>query len=282
MGPHPQGEGADLLKFALCNEMFEGWAWEHVCKVAKDLGYDGIEIAPYTFSDDVRDISAGKRARIAKAAEECGLEVVGTHWLLVKPSGMGLFSPDPEVREFTAEYLIDQVDFCSDIGGKVLTFGSPSQRNVPSGKPRAEAESELVGVLRRIGDRAVERGVKFCLEPLPPSMTNLMETVEEAARIAEEVDSPGVGFMLDVKSICAQTDDVAGMVRKCSGRFCHFHANDSNLRGPGTGNVDFTPIMKALVDTGYEGYVSVEVFDFKPDPVTIARDSIAYLRSRMP
>lgn len=270
------------MKFAFCNEMFEGWAWKDVCKVAKDLGYDGIEIAPYTFSDDVRNITPKERHEVAEEAMGCGLEIVGTHWLLVKPSGMGLFSPDPEVRKFTAGYLLSQVDFCSDIGGKVLTFGSPNQRNVPEGESRNEAETEFIGVLRRIGDRAIERGVKFCLEPLPSSMTNMMETVEEAARIAESVESPGVGFMLDVKSVCAQTDDVAGMIRKYSGKFGHFHANDSNLRGPGTGSVDFAPIMKALVDTGYEGYVSVEVFDFKPDPVTIARDSIAYMRRSMP
>ena len=94
-------------------------------KRPRNLGYDGIEVAPYTFKDDVRHISSHERAAIAQTAKECGLEVVGTHWLLVKPLGMGLFSPDADVRAFTADYLLSQVDFCADIGGKVMTFGSP-------------------------------------------------------------------------------------------------------------------------------------------------------------
>lgn len=269
------------MKFAFCNEMFEDWSWSDVCKVAKDLGYHGVEVAPYTFKDDVRHISPKERAAIAQTAKECGLEVVGTHWLLVKPLGMGLFSPDAEVRAFTADYLLNQVDFCADIGGKVMTFGSPSQRSIPEGYNRKQAEDIFIGVLRRVGERAIQRGVLFCVEPLPSSMTNMMETAAEAARIAQMAASPGISFMLDVKSMCAETDDPSGMIRKYAGRFGHFHANDANLKGPGFGTVDFKPIMKALKESNYSGYVSVEVFDFKPDPLTIARKSIDYMRECM-
>ena len=80
-------------------------------------------------------------------------------------------------------------------------------------------------------------------------MTNMMETAAEAARIAQLAASPGISFMLDVKSMCAETDDPAGMIRKYAGRFGHFHANDANLKGPGFGAVDFRPIMKALKET---------------------------------
>ena len=58
----------------------------------------------------------------------------------------------------------------------------------------------------------------------------------------------------------------------------YIHANDANGRGPGFGDVDFVPIVKALKDVDYQGYVSVEVFDFKPDPETTARESLGYLK----
>lgn len=267
------------MKFSFCNEMFEGWKWEEICRIAREEGYAGIEVAPYTFNYDVRDLGSSERSAIYRTAKDYGLDIVGTHWLLVRPGGMNLFSEDPKVSRFTADYLLHQVDFCADIGGKVLTFGSPNQRNVPEGMDREEAEELFVEVLRRVGDRAVERGVKFCVEPLPPSMTNLMETVKEAVRIAAKADHPGISFMLDVKSVCAETKDVAGVIMKYSGMFDHFHANDSNMKGPGFGDVDFVPIMQALEDSGYKGFVSLEAFDFDPDPLTIVRKSLAYMKA---
>jgi sugar phosphate isomerase/epimerase len=63
--------------------------------------------------------------------------------------------------------------------------------------------------------------------------------------------------------------------------FAHCHANDTNLRAPGFGETDFRPILKALQSFGYEGYISVEPFDYKPDPETIATKSLEYLKACM-
>ena len=60
--------------------------------------------------------------------------------------------------------------------------------------------------------------------------------------------------------------------------FCHVHVNDASGRGPGFGETQFTPILKTLVKNGYKGYISVEVFEFDPDPQTIASRSLGYLK----
>jgi len=83
---------------------------------------------------------------------------------------------------------------------------------------------------------------------------------------------------LDVKAMCSMGEPVDGIIRRHADITAHFHANDENLRGPGMGDVDFLPIMQALKDTNYSGWVSVEVFDYEPGIETLANDSIRYLR----
>lgn len=268
------------MRFATCNEMFQGWSWRHTCAAVSAAGYGGIEIAPFTFCDDVRSLDASARAEMRDVAARAGLEICGLHWLLVKPEGLELLSPSAEVRATARDYLLALVDLAGDVGmpGATLTLGSPAQRRIPAGMSREQALSLLREALLPVGDRALQRGVKLCLEPLPTGMTNIMNTAAETRQVVDFIGHLGIGMMLDVKSMCAEVRPPADTIMEMAGAFSHFHANDANMRGPGTGNVDFVPILGALRGVGYHGYVSVEVFDYSPDPVTIARESLAYLK----
>jgi sugar phosphate isomerase/epimerase len=73
-------------------------------------------------------------------------------------------------------------------------------------------------------------------------------------------------------------ETIPDIIRRVAPFVAHVQANDANLGYPGSGEIDFVPIFGALRDAGYDGYVSVEVFDFAPGPEKIARESIAYLR----
>lgn len=110
--------------------MFEGWAQRDVFRFASGLGYDGVEIAPFTLAESVEELSASDRVELRRNAEKCGVEVVGLHWLLASPPGLHISHPDESVREPTAAYLRELVGCCADLGGNVMVFGSPKQRNV--------------------------------------------------------------------------------------------------------------------------------------------------------
>lgn len=245
---------------------------------ARSIGYDGVEVAPFTISDDVRDISIDERRRIAEHARSLGLDVVGLHWLLVKPEGLYINHPDEGIRSRTAEYMRELTRFCGDIGGKVMVIGSPKQRNVVESISREKAWALAKEVFDKALEVAEERGVTLCIEPLSTQETNFINTAEEAMQMAREMDSPSFKIILDVKAMSSEGRDLPGIIRSAKGMVGHVHANDANRRGPGFGDTDFAPIARALREIGYDGYVSVEVFDFSPDPKTIASRSLEYLR----
>jgi len=265
------------LKFSLCNEFFEGWAIEEVFEQARRLGYEGVEIAPFTLADSVREVSAARRREIAAAAASEGLEIVGLHWLLVRPEGLHINHPDQRVRNRTRDCLTALVDFCSDLGGKIMVLGSPRQRIIQEGWSKEDSRARTLEVVRQVLPRAQAQDVAICLEPLARWQTNFINTAREAIELIREVDHPNFQLILDVASLARDGADVPEVIRSSATYLRHFHANDPNQRGPGFGAVDFIPVFKALSDIRYPGFVSVEVFDFMPDPITIAGGSIAYM-----
>lgn len=262
-------------KFAICNELFEGWPWERICEFVAGVGYDGIEVAPFTLAESVTEVSAERRAQLRRQAEQAGLEVVGLHWLLVSPKGLSINGPDAALRARTAQYLAELVDFCADLGGRVMVLGSPKQRDVLEGMTYEQAWERMKESLRPPLERAADRGVTICPEPLAPVETNFINTAAEARRFVQEMGHPNLKMMLDVKAMSSEGRPLGDIIRENDDLLVHFHANDANLRGPGFGDTDFGPIAQALRDVGYDGFVSVEVFDFKPDPETIATQSLA-------
>jgi len=266
------------MKFAICNEMFEGWEFVRVCGIARQAGYTGVELAPFTLGKPAGEVTAAERTELRKAADREGVEIVGIHWVLAQTTGLHINSPDPAVRERTVDYLIDLANLCADLGGSVMVFGSPKQRCLCEGVSKQQAWDLARETFRAIVPTLENRSITFCLEPLAPAETDFINTADEAARMIRDINSPSFQLLLDVKAMSSEQKPIPQIIRDNRTILKHFHANDANMRGPGFGNTDFRPIAAALKEIGYRGWVSVEVFDFSPDPVTIATESIRYLQ----
>ncbi len=267
------------MRFAICNEIFKGWKLDDAMAYAAKAGYDAIEIAPFTIASYVTAIPASERQGIREAAAHVGLAISGIHWVLVQAEGMYLNHPDKIIRERTAQYFCDLVDFCADIGGQTIVVGSPKQRNILEGVAPAQAWDWAREVFTHSIRRAGERGVTICLEPLAPAETNFINTAAEAIRFVNQFQSPNFKIILDVKAMCSESKPIPQIIQESWPHFAYFHANDKNLKGPGFGEIDFKPIAAALKQVGYNGYVSVEVFNFEEGPEAIATRSIGYLRT---
>lgn len=267
------------MKFGICNEIFQEWNdFARMCDYIKDVGYDGVEIAPFTFADNVSDISAQTRNEIVTRAKESDIEIIGLHWLLVGPDGMHITTEDKSVRDKTVKYLTDLVDCCGELGGSRMIFGSPNQRNLADGQSYENAFANAKGVFEQIIPKLEEYNITFCLEQLSTQETNFCHTAEQTVELIEAVDHPNFQLILDTKAMVDEPLGRAGTIKKYAKHLKHYHANDVNLKGPGFGDVDFAPIFEALKEIDFDDYVSVEVFDFEWGCVGIAGQSYEYMQ----
>jgi sugar phosphate isomerase/epimerase len=240
------------MKFAVCNEMFEKNSFAETCAIASKLGYQGVEIAPYTLAGMADGVTAAQRAEIRKAIQDNGLQTVGLHWLLAKTTGLHMTTPDDAVYHRTKDYFNVLIDLCHDVGGKVMVIGSPKQRSLVDGQSYEGGWKRAVEMFRGACDRARDAGVTLCIEPLGKAETNFINTVAEALKMMREINHPNFKVHLDVKAMAAE--------------------------GPGMDDIDYGPIAVAVREIGWNKWLSVEVFKYDPDPTTIARKSIECLK----
>jgi sugar phosphate isomerase/epimerase len=267
------------MKFAICQELYELTPWSEQCRLIAEAGYTGIEAAPFALGTDPAALSAADCEQFRSHAARHGLQIIGLHWLLAKTQGLHLTSPDPAVRRRTADHLRALARLCSGLGGSIMVLGSPNQRNLLEGVSQEQALDHAAEVLLACTDEFAERGVTLCFEPLTPKETNFINTCAEAAELLQRINHSTVQLHQDVKAMLgAESDSIPELIHRYRSITRHFHVNDSNLLGPGMGDTDYRPILQALIDSDYSGWVSVEVFDYSPGAQHIAVQSLSYMR----
>lgn len=269
------------MRIALCNEVIAPMPFPRQCEYAAKLGYDGLEIAPYTLSEEPQRMGAAQIAAARSAAQDCGIAVTGLHWLLLKPPGLSISTKDPGVRRRTVDVMLSLIDLCAQLGGKYLVHGSPAQRRVEPGETRAAATARAQECFAAVAERARQAGVLYCIEPLSAEQTPLINTLEEAFQLVSGIGSPAVKSMLDCSSAGRMEKQPLGaLVERWlpQGVIAHVQVNDRNRRGPGQGEQRFAPLFAALKRHGYAGDVAVEPFDYVPDGPGAAARAIGYIR----
>ncbi|MCM2372788.1 sugar phosphate isomerase/epimerase family protein [Aporhodopirellula aestuarii] len=269
------------MRFALCNETFRETALADAVRLTADLGYTGWEVAPFMLADHVDKISPDNRVQYRRVVEDAGLEIIGLHWLLAGTEGLHLTTRDEAMRKRTSEYFTKLTHLCGDLGGSLMVLGSPLQRNRTEGQSTEEALANAASVLREALPALHERNVRIAIEPLGPEEGDFLNTADEGCDLIDAIGDDHIGLHLDVKAMSTEDEPIDQIIRRHADRMIHFHANDPNRLGPGMGSVKFEPIMQAIRDVGYDGWVSVEVFDYSPGAETLARESIQNLKAAM-
>ena len=266
------------MKFALCNEIFCNLTLETALQKIADIGYEGVEVAPFTLQSNPRDLTESDADRCRTAAEKAGLNVVGLHWLMAETKGLHLTHSDPAILEVTQEYLIKLAQLTAKMSGSILVLGSPQQRNLLPDTSYEQAFERAVKLMKAVCREIEDLGVAFAIEPLAKVETDFLSSCAEGRDFVRAVDHPACGLHLDVKAMTAEPNGVCPAIQEFHQHCIHFHANDSNLRGPGQGDTNFTEIANTLKAVNYDRWVSVEAFDYFPDEEGCARISLENLR----
>lgn len=270
------------MRFAICNETFQDWPWERALELTLECGYTGWEIAPFTIGGRADQLPSARRQQLAQQIARAGVEVVGLHWLLAKTEGFHLTTSDESIRRQTGDYLGHLAELCRDLGGSIMVLGSPLQRNFPEGEmTHQQAAANALWVLERVIPTLEAQQVTLAIEPLGPGEGNFLNHAADAVAMIEQLNSPWIRLHLDVKAMSTEGQPIDQLIIDNAKHLAHFHANDPNRQGPGMGEVDFVPIFSALRKIGYDGWVSVEVFDYTPGIENLARQSMQNMRAAL-
>lgn len=267
------------ISINLCNEVIRTLDFRSQCAFARAVGYDGLEVAPFTLGPTPHQLSQAAIREFRMIAEGEGIAIAGLHWLLAAPEGLSITSTDDQVWQKTTTVGSSLVRLCAELGGRYLVHGSPGQRPLEPGR-EIEGRARGIGYFAAMAEAAREADVAYLIEPLSGKDTAFVNSVDDALRIIAAIGSPALGTMVDCYAAASNGEDVVALLRRWlpRGVVRHVHFNDPNRRGPGEGDLGFGAIVDALGEFGYAGAIGIEPFVYEPDGTACAARAIGYVR----
>ncbi|NOX61888.1 MAG: sugar phosphate isomerase/epimerase [Chloroflexi bacterium] len=247
---------------------FKGDLEANIAKIA-GWGYDGVELA-------IRDPKLVDVAEIEAILQRYGLTApaigTGQAW---GEEGLSFPDPDPAIRRAAIERVKSHIPVAARLNA-VIIIGL-LRGIVKPGVSREQAMDWVVEALQECSAAAAPAGVRLALEPINRYETTLINNVAEGLALIERVGADNFGLLLDTFHMNIEEPSMEESIRLAGDHIFHFHVADSNRWHPGAGHIDFVSVLKALFDTGYDGYISGEFMPM-PDADTAAQAAIAYLR----
>jgi D-psicose/D-tagatose/L-ribulose 3-epimerase len=179
-----------------------------------------------------------------------------------------LASADATAHAAGMDYLDDCVRVAEGLGADLVggpLYGAPMVFAARAPAPvseddRARKIERVVAGLRRAGKTASGAGVRLAIESLNRFETDIANTTGHALALAEAVESPAIGVMLDTFHMNMEDPSIPEAIRRAGSRMFHFQANENNRGFVGSGHIDWPAVARALVGVGYKGPITLEPF----------------------
>jgi sugar phosphate isomerase/epimerase len=239
------------------------------CRTARELGFDAVEI--FTPAPDA--IESTQLRRLLDA-EGLRLAAVGTGAGWVKHR-LTLALPDAARRQAARDFIRQVIDFAGQFGAPAI-IGSMQGRS-GDGVDRSTALNYLADGLEELGTHAATHGVPLLYEPLNRYETDQVMRVADGVALLDRLTTRNVRLLCDLFHMNIEEVDVADALRNAGSRLGHVHFVDSNRRAMGFGHLDPRPVIAALREIGYSGYLSAEAFPW-PNSRAAAEQTIRAFR----
>lgn len=220
------------------------------------LGFSGIEIAPTRLWPDMMNASPRKAAGYRMQLAEMGFSIPSMQAIYYGLDGVSLFNPDTHqqlIERTTTVAILAEAFECP-----VLVFGAPRMRD-PGRIPPEQVISQAVPILERLAQIASDFGTTLCIEPNAREYgCGFVWTVKQAAELVRRIDHPGFGLHVDSAAMYLEEEDGPTAIREFTPLIRHYHVSEPRLHGLIDPKVDHQANLAALVESGYDKWVSLE------------------------
>jgi sugar phosphate isomerase/epimerase len=181
-----------------------------------------------------------------------------------------------EVRSQAVERVKAHIELAARLGSAV-TIGVLNGNLGNDAKQAAKRREFHFACLQQCCRAAADAGVPLLLEPLNRYESDWFNTSEDALGVIAQLGAASLKYLADTFHMNIEEVDVAASIRRAGNLLGYVHLVDSNRRGPGQGHLSFEEVLKALIDVGYDGYLSLECLP-KPDAESAIKNSLKYIR----
>lgn len=268
------------MRLAFSTNAYMRFPFEEAAARIADIGYDGLELmadVPHAWPAGLLE---GPKRAIREAMARSGLAFSNVNAFMMNAIAdhrqpywyPSFIEPDIGYRRVRIDHTRRALTLCAELGAPHITTepGGP----LAPGQRRHEAIDLFVEVLKPLAEHAERENVLLLIEPEPGL---LLETTDQYLEVAERVNAPSIGLNFDVGHAYCVSEDIPRAIAKLAPHIRHFHLEDIAATRvhhhlvPGTGAIDFKEVITAIRATGYDGWLTVELYPFVDDPDAAAR-----------
>ena len=275
------------MKLAFSTNAYLRYPFDEAAARIAGLGYQGLELladVPHAWPAGLLEV---QKQAIRKAMERTGLAFSNINSFMMNAVNdyrqpywyPSFIEPDEHYRRVRIDHTRRALSLCAELRAPHITTepGGP----LAPGQSRQQAIDLFVEVLKPLAEHAHSLGVLLLIEPEPGL---LLETTDQYLEVAERLNAPSIGLNFDVGHAYCVSEDLPRAIAKLAPHIRHYHLEDiaaSRVHHhlvPGAGTIDFAEVVTAIRRTGYDGWLTVELYPYIDDPDAAARTALEVLR----